>query len=43
MIVNQTRTQNFSAASAVDISDGKGTAIMFMNASVTSDGNITFM
>lgn len=42
MIVNYARTQNFSAASAVNVEGGQGDAVLFMNASINGAGEVTF-
>lgn len=33
MLVNKNQTRNWSAVSAVNVSEGKGDAVMYMNAS----------
>ncbi len=42
MLANVTKTQNFSGVSAVDVKDGNGTPVMYMNASVDANNNVSF-
>ena len=42
MLVNQTRTQNFSGVSAEDVKEGTGDPVLYMNASVDMNKNISF-
>lgn len=42
MLVNQTRTQNFSGVSAVNVVEGKGEPVLYMNASVNANGEVSF-
>lgn len=42
MIVNKAETRNFSAVSAINISDGQATPILYMNASVNSNKEVNF-
>jgi len=42
MIVNETETRNFSAVSAVDIQNGQGTPVIYMNASYDVNSGLNF-
>jgi hypothetical protein len=42
MLVNQTHTQNFSGISAVNVKEGTGEPVLYMNASVDQNKNISF-
>lgn len=42
MLARETETRNFGAASMVDVKDGTGVAVMFMQASIAADGKINF-
>lgn len=42
MLVNQTRTQNFSGISAVNVKEGTGEPVLYMNASVDQNKNVSF-
>lgn len=42
MLANFTKTQNFTGVSAVDVEEGKGTQVLYMNAAVSADGAVSF-
>ena len=42
MLARETETRNFGAASMVDVKDGTGVPVMFMQASIAADGKINF-
>lgn len=42
MIVNENETRNFSAVSAVDIQNGQGTPVIYMNASYDVNSGLNF-
>ena len=42
MLARETETRNFVAASMVDVKDGTGVPVMFMQASIAADGKINF-
>ena len=42
MIVNKTETMSFSAVSAIEVSDGQATPVLYMNASKNANGEVNF-
>lgn len=42
MIVNETESRNFSAVSAVDVANGQGTPVIYMNASYDINNGLNF-
>lgn len=42
MIVNETESRNFSAVSAIDVANGQGTPIIYMNASYDRNNGLSF-
>lgn len=42
MIVNEAEARNFSAVSAVDVANGQGTPVIYMNASYDKNNGLSF-
>ena len=42
MIVNESETRNFNAVSAVDVQNGQGKAVVYMNASYDKNSGLNF-
>lgn len=42
MLSNFTSTQNFNAVSVVDVKEGQGTPVMYMNGAIDATGNVSF-
>jgi hypothetical protein len=42
MLVNFTQTKNFNGVSAVDVVEGKGEPVMYMNGAIDASGNVSF-
>lgn len=42
MLLNQVKSMNFSAVSAINVEEGKGDPILYLNANINNGGDISF-